>query len=1162
MRKFLLLFSILFFANLSYASPTDWDEDGVLNAVDNCPYTSNPTQIDTDMDGIGDTCDCSPTVSNPGDYQGVIFVNYAATGLNNGKSWANAFTSLESALVEARLCPNVQIWVAKGTYKPSAYPQNITGSPTLTSRDFTFHLVDGVKMYGGFNGTESSINERVLGNETILSGDLAGDDIIFGSGNTLTINNNEENLYHVVLSLGNIGVNLDTFTISGGNANGAGDVFITGIYRGQYEGGGLSLRGGFNTVINCKILNNSGQNGGGAYIYGSNNIITKCTFSENLAPVSLSGAGGGLLLFNSTTTWDKNTIVGNKSYNGGGVTANYCNNTFLNNNISLNSSSASGGGITLYGSLFAQSFINNTFFGNIGQSGGAIFSEGSPSETYLNNIFWDNRKNGSTSVAGADIGHFLGVSSATASVTFCLLQEGSFYTLGTGNINGINPNFANSTDIDGPDNFYGTTDDGLNLQPTSPAINASDPTTGSPTTDITGFTRIGVFDSGAYEATKPCPYIFTAGRAYVMQSATGANNGSNWSDAFTDFQSALEATRNCGVTEIWVAQGTYLPSKDVSDVVPAFDRNKTFFINKDVKIYGGFIGGETALSARLPDTYITTLSGDIGVAGVNNDNAIHVITIDGVPATSTLDGFTITKGNSDNVMGTSSFDGAGIFLTESNIVIEDCKFTSNLADTGGGAIALWATSGIFISPKISNCYFNQNIAMGDGDAAFFPSVTNAGGGAIRLYSQGTSSICNPTIEKCIFDNNYTIHGHGGAINSTGSYSTPIITNSVFSKNQSGVTPTYLTNGGAIFNQSYKATITNSVFEGNVAAAGGGGIYSLNDDPKILNCTFYNNTADTGGAMENTNSNPKITNCIIWRNSSSIQNQSVSFKNTTAKIAASTPDITFTDIEGGYTGVGNINLNPLFTDASNPAGADGLWMTADDGLILKTTSLAINAGSNTLVTLPRDLTDAARIQNSIVDMGSYETFISGAPLPIKLISFTAKAQQNQVQLTWKTSSETNSAGFEIERSENGKDFTKIGYVKSEANNGNSNESLGYNFIDQTPPPGVGATDASGLFYRLKQLDLNGKFEYSKIKFVKIEGKDAISIYPNPTTDFINIETFGQKIKSIELLDARGSVFYIENKAVDKIDLSNKPTGFYFLKIEDVEGKIVVRKITKD
>ncbi len=182
----------------------------------------------------------------------------------------------------------------------------------------------------------------------------------------------------------------------------------------------------------------------------------------------------------------------------------------------------------------------------------------------------------------------------------------------------------------------------------------------------------------------------------------------------------------------------------------------------------------------------------------------------------------------------------------------------------------------------------------------------------------------------------------------------------------------------------------------------------------------------------------------------------------------------------------------------------------------------------------------------------------APLPIKLISFNAKAQESQVQLNWQTSSEINSAGFEIERSENGKEFNRIGYVKTEANNGKSVEKLSYEFTDSE----IRNHNSEMLYYRLKQLDLDGKFEYSPIKFVKMEEKETINIYPNPTSDFVNIDAFGHQIKSIELLNTTGTVIYKENKVIDKIDLSGKPTGIYFLKIENLNGKIVVKKVMKN
>jgi hypothetical protein len=197
--------------------------------------------------------------------------------------------------------------------------------------------------------------------------------------------------------------------------------------------------------------------------------------------------------------------------------------------------------------------------------------------------------------------------------------------------------------------------------------------------------------------------------------------------------------------------------------------------------------------------------------------------------------------------------------------------------------------------------------------------------------------------------------------------------------------------------------------------------------------------------------------------------------------------------------------------------------------------------------------------------SFNVF-SSAPLPVKLISFEAKVQENQVQLTWATSAETNSAGFEIERSSplapgggiSNTKFEKIGFVKSEANIVKSNEKQAYDFVDLNPPLGAG-----GLYYRLKQVDLDGKFEYSQIKSVKIEGKETVKIFPNPVTDFITIESSNSaNINSIELLNAKGSTLYKRIGNENKIDLSQNAPGIYFLKIENKDGKVEVRKVLKN
>ena len=109
----------------------------------------------------------------------IRYVNINTTGTNTGTSWANAFTSLQSALDVA--VSGDQIWVVAGTYLPSKDPFG-NATPTDT-RDKTFYLKNGVSIYGGFVGTETALNQRVSGNETILSG--------YGVA-----------CYHVVLSVG------------------------------------------------------------------------------------------------------------------------------------------------------------------------------------------------------------------------------------------------------------------------------------------------------------------------------------------------------------------------------------------------------------------------------------------------------------------------------------------------------------------------------------------------------------------------------------------------------------------------------------------------------------------------------------------------------------------------------------------------------------------------------------------------------------------------------------------------------------------------------------------------------------------------------------------------------------------------------------------------
>jgi len=120
-----------------------------------------------------------------------------------------------------------------------------------------------------------------------------------------------------------------------------------------------------------------------------------------------------------------------------------------------------------------------------------------------------------------------------------------------------------------------------------------------------------------------------------------------------------------------------------------------------------------------------------------------------------------------------------------------------------------------------------------------------------------------------------------------------------------------------------------------------------------------------------------------------------------------------------------------------------------------------------------------------------------PLPIELVSFTALAnERNDVTLLWETASETNNDYFTVERSANGIDFVEIMTISGA---GNSSSPLFYNTIDNNPGEGVS-------FYRLKQTDYNGLFEYFNIVGVELNetASTTVNVYPNPSTgEVINV-----------------------------------------------------------
>ena len=309
-------------------------------------------------------------VTNDLSAQTIRYVKSGASG--SGTSWADASGNLSTMLNTA--IPNTQVWVAKGTYKPTAYPAGCTGCTSL--QDSAFLVKDRVELYGGFDGTETLLNQRnIIGNTTILSGDFNGDDVVSGSGSSLIITENDENAHHVVIialdNTSNIS-KIDGFTIKGGNSNEPGGyITVNGQMISRYFGGGIYSTNGTTTFSNLKVVGNfARRNGGGMYNLKGINLLENNNFSQNCAKWD----GGGIYLEEGVSSLTNNSMTGNYSNgDGGGIYLNYGSNTLTDNLISSNTTADDGGGI--YAEEGDNTYSNNSFSGNttIYFDGGGIY---------------------------------------------------------------------------------------------------------------------------------------------------------------------------------------------------------------------------------------------------------------------------------------------------------------------------------------------------------------------------------------------------------------------------------------------------------------------------------------------------------------------------------------------------------------------------------------------------------------------------------------------------------------------------------------------------------------------------------------------------------------------------------------------------------------------
>ncbi|MCE5264738.1 MAG: hypothetical protein LLG97_14560 [Deltaproteobacteria bacterium] len=261
---------------------------------------------------------------------------------------------------------------------------------------------------------------------------------------------------------------------------------------------------------------------------------------------------------------------------------------------------------------------------------------------------------------------------------------------------------------------------------------------------------------------------------YVRQEAVSGGNGQSWHEAFNNIQSAINAANSSD--QIFVKKGTYILSSTLT------------IIDKGPDIYGGFNGttDETSPEHARPAANPTIIDGG---------NSVRCVRISvGIAAFEApiINGFTIRNGWADDT-GTLSDYGGGVYIVGDNRILRpvfnNCIFTNNYADRGGGAVALSYVDADFI-----NCTFWKNRVNA--------SVTATYGGAVNIFNSST-----PVFTNCIFFDNYANYG------------------------------------GAIYNAGYRLYLWNSIIWGN-AASEGQQIYTFNSPASST--TYLENCNIQGG----------------------------------------------------------------------------------------------------------------------------------------------------------------------------------------------------------------------------------------------------------------------------------------------------------------------------
>ena len=1107
--------------------------------------------------------------------QPIVYV--ATDGTGDGSTWATATGDIQ-AVIDAALV-ETQVWIKAGTY--------------YTSADTTLQLKEGVSLYGGFAGTETSPLQRTdfgLGgaNETAISGDIDKNGVNDAGNATIVI----------------WGKDITSATKLSGLTfrDGYGDV-------SSDDGGGAGFSGGNITIENCTFAYNyCGDNGGGLFLRdAASPSLTNCVFTANLA----DDKGGAFYLLTG------------------------CDATFTNCLFNNNSAITDGGAARVYQS--SPTITNCTFVNNsLNEGNGTALDVSATSVcTVINSVFWGNVLAG---VTGNDIE--TSSTSGEVVLTNCAF-EGSAATSGTItptdviDISATDPLFTNTSGTAGNTGYNAASD--WSLQTGSPLINAG-LVAGAPAMDITMGYRDATPDIGAYEFNAVVPVIVSTdinGEGTVDPFGTYLVSGSSQTFTLTPAAGYEITAASFGGTDILSSLSDngdgsfdYAANSVTSDAILAVTF-EPLAIEYTVTVSagtGGSISPTGEIKMTVTDETVFTITPDANFVVESLDlNGTSVLdqmvdtdgtltyTLTGVGETTTLSvGFTAVYTISVSAGANGSIDPSGdvevtvndetvftitpaIGYNVATLTLNSADAMGNLVDNGDGSfsytmtgVSANATLAVTFVEYVANITYVK--AGGTGDGSSWANATGSIQDALFASSFGDEvwvakgkylTPGNKVDSSFTLVNGVSLYGGFAgtetSVDQRKNYRMGEVNETKLSADLDG--NGFLTGGNGarvVFGEFLNEATTVDGFTitggfSDVEGSNGAGMKLRASTANILNCTFFDNYSEDGSHLYLYRSgddlcSPTVQNCYFIKGYAFDDGGALyAASGTMAKFINCVFANNYAGDEGGA--IRNYECSPEYINctfvynALPDADASGGGTYGPAIRNYQTSAPYMNTEPKIVnCVFWRNQDGASEHSYDISNTGGMVTAGAFATISFSAIMDSLSSSSCIVSDTVDIGPEDGS-------------IVNPGFVDVSGSPGYQgyNAASDWNLVSTsvligrgtTAYPGAPETDLRG-FNRGTTNDI-GAFQYGEPNGVKVNTKvqTDILVYPNPTAGLLMIESQDGNISKLQIIDITGRVVHqFENKANDNItsiDLSRESKGIYFLKIENIKGNISTQKV---